>query len=182
MHSKTYQFAVPVWDSMVLKEWQSGNWTCCDVFERNPRTFWLFRPEQSHARVLLSIQILHGSVCLVQLPDKSISSLVKYFYSWKKTRSRTSLMDRHAKKRACQRDGGSEAGSEAGSNNSDEDIDMKDVRRDLFDAVCFLKVLAMVLMLTSMTVCVLVFRSVTVHVLVFRSVTLCVLVFRSVTM
>ena len=59
-------------------------------------------------------------------------------------------MDRHAKKRACQRDGGSEAGSEAGSNNSDEDIDMKDVRRDLFDAVCFLKMLAMVLTLSSL--------------------------------
>ena len=41
-------------------------------------------------------------------------------------------MDRHAKKRACQRDGGSEAGSEAGSNNSDDDIDMKDVRGDMF--------------------------------------------------
>lgn len=35
---------------------------------------------------------------LLQLPDKSIASLVKYYYSWKKTRSRTSLMDRQAKK------------------------------------------------------------------------------------
>nr|XP_029538143.1 REST corepressor 3-like isoform X2 [Oncorhynchus nerka] len=34
------------------------------------------------------------------LPDKSISSLVKYYYSWKKTRSRTSLMDRQARKLA----------------------------------------------------------------------------------
>ncbi|KAI2650109.1 REST corepressor 3 [Labeo rohita] len=33
------------------------------------------------------------------LPDKSISSLVKYYYSWK-TRSRTSLMDRQARKLA----------------------------------------------------------------------------------
>eukprot|EP00062_Callorhinchus_milii_P008070 gi/632950408/ref/XP_007890700.1/ PREDICTED: REST corepressor 3 [Callorhinchus milii] len=32
------------------------------------------------------------------LPDKSIASLVKYYYSWKKTRSRTSLMDRQARK------------------------------------------------------------------------------------
>lgn len=38
--------------------------------------------------------------CLFQLPDKSISSLVKYYYSWKKTRSRTSLMDRQARKLA----------------------------------------------------------------------------------
>ncbi|KAI3352685.1 hypothetical protein L3Q82_020148 [Scortum barcoo] len=35
-----------------------------------------------------------------ELPDKSISSLVKYYYSWKKTRSRTSLMDRQARKLA----------------------------------------------------------------------------------
>ncbi|CAL8334418.1 unnamed protein product [Lota lota] len=34
------------------------------------------------------------------LPDKSICSLVKYYYSWKKTRSRTSLMDRQARKMA----------------------------------------------------------------------------------
>ncbi|XP_059400110.1 REST corepressor 3-like [Carassius carassius] len=34
------------------------------------------------------------------LPDKSISSLVKYYYSWKKTRSRTSLMDRQTRKLA----------------------------------------------------------------------------------
>jgi len=32
------------------------------------------------------------------LPDKSIAALVKYYYSWKKTRTRTSLMDRQAKK------------------------------------------------------------------------------------
>lgn len=32
------------------------------------------------------------------LPDKSIASLVKYYYSWKKTRCRTSLMDRQARR------------------------------------------------------------------------------------
>nr|XP_028567109.1 REST corepressor 2 isoform X1 [Podarcis muralis] len=32
------------------------------------------------------------------LPDKMIPSLVKYYYSWKKTRSRTSVMDRQARK------------------------------------------------------------------------------------
>ncbi|XP_015251409.1 PREDICTED: REST corepressor 2 isoform X2 [Cyprinodon variegatus] len=32
------------------------------------------------------------------LPDKLISSLVKYYYSWKKTRSRTSVMDRQARR------------------------------------------------------------------------------------
>ncbi|XP_036401987.1 REST corepressor 3-like isoform X2 [Megalops cyprinoides] len=34
------------------------------------------------------------------LPDKPVSSLVKYYYSWKMTRSRTSLMDRQARKLA----------------------------------------------------------------------------------
>ncbi|KAL5008975.1 hypothetical protein ScPMuIL_014556 [Solemya velum] len=50
------------------------------------------------------------------LPDKSIASLVKYYYSWKKTRSRTSLMDRQAKKLAGQQDDNSEE-------NSDNEID-----------------------------------------------------------
>jgi hypothetical protein len=39
-----------------------------------------------------------------QLQDKSISSLVKFYYSWKKTRSRTSLIDRQAKRVSLQRD------------------------------------------------------------------------------
>ncbi|KAL8608668.1 hypothetical protein ACOMHN_002897 [Nucella lapillus] len=60
------------------------------------------------------------------LPDKSIASLVKYFYSWKKTRSRTSLMDRHAKKRASLQDREAEGGTDAGSSNSDEDVNTKD--------------------------------------------------------
>eukprot|EP00061_Rhincodon_typus_P017834 g46716.t1 len=37
---------------------------------------------------------------VVVVGDKSIASLVKYYYSWKKTRSRTSLMDRQARKLA----------------------------------------------------------------------------------
>lgn len=45
------------------------------------------------------------------LPDKSMSQLVKYYYSWKKTRSRTSLMDRQARKMTHNRE------------ESDEDID-----------------------------------------------------------
>ncbi|XP_076026807.1 REST corepressor 3 isoform X2 [Genypterus blacodes] len=48
------------------------------------------------------------------LPDKSISSLVKYYYSWKKTRSRTSLMDRQARKMASR------------SNHDDSDEEMED--------------------------------------------------------
>uniref|UniRef100_A0A674NY39 REST corepressor 3 n=1 Tax=Takifugu rubripes TaxID=31033 RepID=A0A674NY39_TAKRU len=48
------------------------------------------------------------------LPDKSISSLVKYYYSWKKTRSRTSLMDRQARKLATR------------SNQDDSDEEMEE--------------------------------------------------------
>ncbi|MGH0189505.1 UNVERIFIED_CONTAM: hypothetical protein FKN15_036143, partial [Acipenser sinensis] len=32
------------------------------------------------------------------LPEKVIPSLVKYYYSWKKTRTRTSVMDRQARR------------------------------------------------------------------------------------
>ncbi|XP_029900846.1 REST corepressor 1 [Myripristis murdjan] len=38
------------------------------------------------------------------LPDKSMSSLVRFYYSWKKSRSKTSLMDRHARKHKRERD------------------------------------------------------------------------------
>nr|XP_023029799.1 REST corepressor isoform X3 [Leptinotarsa decemlineata] len=58
------------------------------------------------------------------LPDKSIASLVKYYYSWKKTRSRTSLMDKQARKHNAPKEEGatSEGGSENGSNEeSDHD-------------------------------------------------------------
>ncbi|GAB6025597.1 hypothetical protein CHUAL_011324 [Chamberlinius hualienensis] len=61
------------------------------------------------------------------LPDKSIASLIKYYYSWKKTRSKTSLMDRQARKRASHRGDGLDAGSEEGSNSeSDFEVDHKD--------------------------------------------------------
>ncbi|XP_030763543.1 REST corepressor isoform X3 [Sitophilus oryzae] len=57
------------------------------------------------------------------LPDKSIASLVKYYYSWKKTRSRTSLMDKQARKlNTPKEDEVEEAGSDQGSNEeSDHD-------------------------------------------------------------
>lgn len=55
-----------------------------------------------------------------QLPDKSIASLVKYYYSWKKTRSRTSVMDRQEKMKAKE---GSENGSENGSNDDSDSED-----------------------------------------------------------
>lgn len=55
-----------------------------------------------------------------QLPDKAIASLVKYYYSWKKTRSRTSLMDRQARRLTVQKDDVSENGSDAGSENESD--------------------------------------------------------------
>ncbi|KAG7236919.1 hypothetical protein INR49_000108 [Caranx melampygus] len=68
------------------------------------------------------------------LPDKSISSLVKYYYSWKKTRSRTSLMDRQARKLAnrSNQDDSDEEMEEANpieANDSDYDPTRKQRRR-----------------------------------------------------
>ncbi|CRL04793.1 CLUMA_CG017849, isoform A [Clunio marinus] len=55
------------------------------------------------------------------LPDKSIASLVKFYYSWKKTRSRASAAERQEKKK---NEGGSENGSENGS-PEDSDVEEK---------------------------------------------------------
>ncbi|XP_069805313.1 REST corepressor 1 [Dendropsophus ebraccatus] len=55
------------------------------------------------------------------LPDKSIASLVKFYYSWKKTRSKTSVMDRHARKQKREREG---SGDEMEENNGNNPIDM----------------------------------------------------------
>ncbi|CAM1297345.1 RCOR3 (predicted) [Pycnogonum litorale] len=71
------------------------------------------------------------------LPDKSIASLVKYYYSWKKTRSRTSLMDRQAKKLANQKEEGSDAGSEFGSDSEyDENKAKSKLKEDGSKANC----------------------------------------------
>lgn len=53
-----------------------------------------------------------------QLPDKTIASLVKYYYSWKKTRSRTSVIDRQQEKQKLKES--SENGSENGSNEESD--------------------------------------------------------------
>ncbi|XP_013162373.1 PREDICTED: REST corepressor isoform X3 [Papilio xuthus] len=63
------------------------------------------------------------------LPDKSIASLVKYYYSWKKTRARTSLMDVVGEGRNATGSGTgkreSGAGSEQGVSDKDSDNDEK---------------------------------------------------------
>lgn len=40
----------------------------------------------------------------LQLPDKTMASLVRFYYSWKKSRSKTSLMDRQTRKHKRERD------------------------------------------------------------------------------
>ncbi|KAM8921174.1 REST corepressor 1 isoform 2-T2 [Pelodytes ibericus] len=58
------------------------------------------------------------------LPDKPIASLVKFYYSWKKTRSKTSVMDRHARKQKREREGSGDELEEAnGANPMDIDVE-----------------------------------------------------------
>ncbi|TSL34643.1 REST corepressor 2 [Bagarius yarrelli] len=59
------------------------------------------------------------------LPDKLISSLVKYYYSWKKTRTRTSVMDRQARKLVSKREkDDSNDEIEEGDPGSDSDFEI----------------------------------------------------------
>nr|XP_028561159.1 REST corepressor 1 isoform X1 [Podarcis muralis] len=51
------------------------------------------------------------------LPDKSIASLVKFYYSWKKTRTKTSVMDRHARKQKREREESEDEIEEANGTN-----------------------------------------------------------------
>ncbi|KAK5848527.1 hypothetical protein PBY51_006133 [Eleginops maclovinus] len=62
------------------------------------------------------------------LPDKLISSLVKYYYSWKKTRTRTSVMDRQARRLVSKRekeDSNDEVEEADPGSDSDFEIDTK---------------------------------------------------------
>lgn len=59
------------------------------------------------------------------LPDKLISSLVKYYYSWKKTRTRTSVMDRQARRLVNKREkDDSNDEMEEGDPGSDSDFEV----------------------------------------------------------
>ncbi|XP_028362907.1 REST corepressor 1 isoform X1 [Phyllostomus discolor] len=51
------------------------------------------------------------------LPDKSIASLVKFYYSWKKTRTKTSVMDRHARRQKREREESEDELEEANGSN-----------------------------------------------------------------
>ncbi|XP_064408024.1 REST corepressor 2 isoform X1 [Latimeria chalumnae] len=66
------------------------------------------------------------------LPDKLIPSLVKYYYSWKKTRSRTSVMDRQARKLIRKKDkDDSHDEMEEGHAGSDSDFDLTDPKKEV---------------------------------------------------
>ncbi|KAL9879289.1 REST corepressor isoform X3 [Glossina fuscipes] len=70
------------------------------------------------------------------LPDKSIASLVKYYYSWKKTRHRQSVMDRQEKTKAG-KEGSSDNGSDNGSNEDSDNDDKVSSTNDLYFSVIF---------------------------------------------
>ncbi|KAJ8333336.1 hypothetical protein SKAU_G00422320 [Synaphobranchus kaupii] len=57
------------------------------------------------------------------LPDKSIASLVRFYYSWKKTRSKTSVMDRHARKHKRDREESEEEKEEQNGGSSPCDLE-----------------------------------------------------------
>lgn len=60
------------------------------------------------------------------LPDKSMASLVRFYYSWKKSRSKTSLMDRQTRKQKRERDDSDEEVEEGNVNpTSDSEFDPK---------------------------------------------------------
>ncbi|XP_033150507.1 REST corepressor isoform X2 [Drosophila busckii] len=67
------------------------------------------------------------------LPDKSIASLVKYYYSWKKTRHRSSAMDRQEKMLKAAVKDGSENGSEVGSNEESDNDDKIQKNRQVME-------------------------------------------------
>lgn len=60
------------------------------------------------------------------LPDKSMASLVRFYYSWKKSRSKMSLMDRQSRKQKREKDDSDDDGEEGNVNPpSDSELDPK---------------------------------------------------------
>ncbi|XP_007574980.1 REST corepressor 1 [Poecilia formosa] len=62
------------------------------------------------------------------LPDKSMASLVRFYYSWKKSRSKTSMMDRQTRKQKREQ-GDSDEEAENGNENPSSDSEM-DLNKD----------------------------------------------------
>ncbi|XP_072221544.1 REST corepressor 1 isoform X1 [Leuresthes tenuis] len=67
------------------------------------------------------------------LPDKSMASLVRFYYSWKKSRSKTSLMDRQTRKNKRERGDSDEEVEDAnGTPPSDSEFDTnKDEKKEV---------------------------------------------------
>ncbi|CAI9557732.1 unnamed protein product [Staurois parvus] len=63
------------------------------------------------------------------LPDKPITSLVKHYYFWKKTRSKTSVMDRQARRLQAKKENGLEDGDEP-QKISDTEVDANDPKKE----------------------------------------------------
>ncbi|XP_069063221.1 REST corepressor 2 isoform X1 [Pleurodeles waltl] len=66
---------------------------------------------------------------MVILPDKVIPSLVKYYYSWKKTRMRTSVMDRQARKLMAKKEESPEE-MEDGKKELNAEVDLLDPKKE----------------------------------------------------
>ncbi|XP_041827443.1 REST corepressor 1 isoform X2 [Melanotaenia boesemani] len=69
------------------------------------------------------------------LPDKSMASLVRFYYSWKKSRSKTSLMDRQTRKPKRER-GDSDDEADDGNGNSpiDPELDTNKDKKEMSSA------------------------------------------------
>ncbi|XP_056401356.1 REST corepressor 1 isoform X2 [Hyla sarda] len=115
-----YQAVVPDYDQEVAKT--------CQERENLGMLVWSPNQNLSEAKLDEYISVAkekHG-YNMEQLPDKSIASLVKFYYSWKKTRSKTSVMDRHARKQKREREGSGdemEENNNAGNNPIDMEVD-----------------------------------------------------------
>ena len=72
------------------------------AFQFHGKSFHRIRQMVSHIFDLITLLLINLCVS-TQLPDKSIAALVRYYYSWKKTRTRSSLMDRQVRRMVTQR-------------------------------------------------------------------------------
>nr|XP_020477028.1 REST corepressor 1 [Monopterus albus] len=69
------------------------------------------------------------------LPDKSMASLVRFYYSWKKSRSKTSLMDRQTRKHKRERDDSDDEVEDSnGHPPSDSEFDQNKDKKEISSA------------------------------------------------
>ncbi|XP_026164158.1 REST corepressor 1 isoform X2 [Mastacembelus armatus] len=66
------------------------------------------------------------------LPDKTMASLVRFYYSWKKSRSKTSLMDRQTRKQKRERDDSDDEVEDGNGNPpSDSEVDPNKEKKEV---------------------------------------------------